>query len=208
MLEFKKILLYLLIFFIFLSLFLFFPLHFLCFSFFIFLISVFIPLLLQCPDPQNCLITVLNMLRCVGHAKEPGDKLFCTIICYYSVYEYSQNIFVSRLIQRYFEMLFNHTGKQGMFHSTFPSKGGIEFSNTSVRTNSCETRVQTECCINPLKPELNPICYLLALLRAHHFLHVSMIRVKLLTFRLLMSYTYGAPILDVSRSHTTTHHGR
>jgi len=26
-----------------------------------------------------------------------------------------------------------------------------------------------------------------------------------LTLRLLMSYMYGAPILDVSRSHTTTH---
>ena len=44
--------------------------------------------------------------------------------------------------------------------------------------------------INPLKPELNPICYLLALLGAHHFLHVSRIRVKLLTFRLIMSYIY------------------
>jgi len=44
--------------------------------------------------------------------------------------------------------------------------------------------------LNPLKPELNPICYLLALLGAHHFLHVSRIRVKLLTFRLLMSYIY------------------
>ena len=54
---------------------------------------------------------------------------------------------------------------------------------------------------NPLNPELNPICYLLALLGTHHFLHVSRIRVKLLTFRLLMSYIYGAPILDVSRSH-------
>ena len=43
---------------------------------------------------------------------------------------------------------------------------------------------------NPLKPELNPICYLLALLGAHHFLHVSRIRVKLLTFSLLMSYIY------------------
>jgi len=42
---------------------------------------------------------------------------------------------------------------------------------------------------NPLKPELNPICYLLALL-AHHFLHVSRIRVKSLTFRRLMSYIY------------------
>jgi len=44
--------------------------------------------------------------------------------------------------------------------------------------------------INPLNPELNPICYLLALLGAHHSLHVSRIRVKLLTFRLLMSYIY------------------
>ena len=61
---------------------------------------------------------------------------------------------------------------------------------------------------NPLKPELNPICYLLALLGAHYFLHVSRIRVKLSTFRLLMSYIYGAPILDVSKSHTTTQHSR
>jgi len=61
---------------------------------------------------------------------------------------------------------------------------------------------------NPLNPELNPICYLLALLGAHHFLHVNRIRVKLLTFRRPMSYIYGAPILDVSRSHTTTQHSR
>ena len=61
---------------------------------------------------------------------------------------------------------------------------------------------------NPLNPELNPICYLLAVLGAHHFLHVSRIRVKSLTLRLLMSYIYGAPILDVSRSHTTTQHSR
>ena len=66
--------------------------------------------------------------------------------------------------------------------------------------------------LNPLNPELNPVCYLLALLGAHHFLHVSRIRVKSLTFRRLMSYIYiyiyGAPILEVSRSHTTTQHSR
>ena len=62
--------------------------------------------------------------------------------------------------------------------------------------------------VNPLNAELNPICCLLALLGAHHFLHVSRIRVKSLTLRLLMSYIYGAPILDVSRSHTMTHHSR
>ena len=62
---------------------------------------------------------------------------------------------------------------------------------------------------NPLNAELNPICYLLELL-VRHFLHVSRIRVKSLTLRLLMSYIYiyGAPILDVSRSHTTTQHSR
>jgi len=35
----------------------------------------------------------------------------------------------------------------------------------------CE-KVRMNICINPLNPELNPICYLLALLGAHHFLHV------------------------------------
>ena len=43
--------------------------------------------------------------------------------------------------------------------------------------------------LNPLNAELNSICHLLALL-VHHFLHVSRIRVKSLTLRLLMSYVY------------------
>jgi hypothetical protein len=43
--------------------------------------------------------------------------------------------------------------------------------------------------INSLSPELNPICYLLALL-AHDFLNISRIRVTSLTLRLLMSYIY------------------
>jgi len=77
---------------------------------------------------------------------------------------------------------------------------------TSEPTDGFFTIFKTN--INPLKPELNPIFYLLALLGAHHFLHVSRIRVKLLFFRRLMSYIYGAPILDVSRSHTTTQHIR
>ena len=64
--------------------------------------------------------------------------------------------------------------------------------------------------LNPLNAELNPICYMLALLGAHHFLHVSRVRLKSLTLRqqMLYIYIYGAPILDVSRSHTTTHHSR
>ena len=80
-------------------------------------------------------------------------------------------------------------------------------TNRSIIANFCFLFREV---FNPLNPELNPICYLLALLGAHRFLHVSRIRVKLLTFRPLMSYIYiyGAPILDVSRSHTTTQHSR
>jgi hypothetical protein len=32
--------------------------------------------------------------------------------------------------------------------------------------------------LNPLNAEFNPICHLLALLGAHHILHISRIRVK------------------------------
>jgi len=36
---------------------------------------------------------------------------------------------------------------------------------------------------NPLNAELNPICHLLAVLGAHHILHVSRIRVKKIRFK-------------------------
>ena len=67
-----------------------------------------------------------------------------------------------------------------------------------IFTNCCHKKVNfflihallAQTNFNPLNAELNPICYLLALLAAHHFLHVSRIRVKSLTFRLLMPYIY------------------
>ena len=68
--------------------------------------------------------------------------------------------------------------------------------NVAGSTSECQNYKYKDCTcfknvsFNPLKPELISICYLLALLGVHHFLHVSRIRVKLLTFRLLMSYVY------------------
>jgi len=59
----------------------------------------------------------------------------------------------------------------------------------------------TDWVFNPLNPELNSICYLLALL-AHHFLHVSRIRVKSLTVRLLMSYIYMEHLFLMFLDHT------
>ena len=61
---------------------------------------------------------------------------------------------------------------------------------------------RTSVIINPLNAELNPICHLLALLGVHHFLHVSRIRVKSLTLRLLMSYTYMENLFLMFLDHT------
>ena len=38
--------------------------------------------------------------------------------------------------------------------------------------------LRVSACINPLNAKLNPICHLLALLGAHHILHISGVRVK------------------------------
>jgi len=82
----------------------------------------------------------------------------------------------------------------------------LRVSSLQVFTQKLSMYFSSLHCLTLYTLKLNPICYLLALLEAHHFLHVSRIRVKSLILRLLMSYIYGAPILDVSRSHTTTHH--
>ena len=46
---------------------------------------------------------------------------------------------------------------------------------------------------NPLNAELNPICHLLALVGAHHILHVSGLRVKEIWFQLRESGKVIAP---------------
>ena len=53
-----------------------------------------------------------------------------------------------------------------------------------------------------LNAELNPVCHLLALLGAHHFLHVSRIRIKSLTLRLLMLYIYMEHLFLMFLDHT------
>jgi len=44
--------------------------------------------------------------------------------------------------------------------------------------------------INPLNAELNPICHLLALLGAHHILHVGRIRVNNLVILWQLQFMY------------------
>ena len=51
-------------------------------------------------------------------------------------------------------------------------------------------------------------CNCLHKIWAHLYLSKTIMSTCNLTLRRLMSYIYGAPILDVSRSHTTTQHSR
>jgi hypothetical protein len=66
---------------------------------------------------------------------------------------------------------------------------------------TAESVVVLQVVVNPLRPELNPICFLLALL-AHDFLHVSRIRVKSKTLRLLMSYINMEHLFMMFLDHT------
>jgi hypothetical protein len=51
--------------------------------------------------------------------------------------------------------------------------------------------------INPLNAKLNPICHLLALLEAHHILHVSRVRLKTPDSSCFISdVTYGNLAVD------------
>ena len=55
----------------------------------------------------------------------------------------------------------------------------MSFNNNKVDSQSLMfSQGNSTSGINPLNTELNSICYLLALLGAHHFLHVSGIRVN------------------------------
>jgi len=73
-------------------------------------------------------------------------------------------------------------GLTNLKHNLIYSLIIIKFATCFDPIGSLSSGLQYEP-VNPLKPELNAICYLLALLGAHHFLHVSRIRVKLLTLR-------------------------
>jgi transposase len=72
-----------------------------------------------------------------------------------------------------------------------------DHDNSSERAKANSYEKEKLLSFNPLSPELNPICYLLALL-AHDFLHVSRIRVKSLSLTLLMSYIYDISNLRVN----------
>ena len=87
--------------------------------------------------------------------------------------------------QQQFPEIFNFTVTYG--HCSLPSP-----ISESSPGNSAHMAGSNECCVIPRH---------ISQLPPTHSKHD-------LTLRRLMSYIYGAPILDVSRSHTTTQHSR
>ena len=123
---------------------------------------------------------------------------------------YTAHVSVVRNRSRHFpEILLGRLASYRRQTRDFFSGGGGEFQ---LLESESDHALPSSAQVNPLNPELNPICYLLSLL-AHNFLHVSRIRAKLLTLRLLMSYIY-IYIYDISNlrvkkacsyTHTCTH---
>ena len=75
---------------------------------------------------------------------------------------------------------------------TFYIQGVLKFKKNNSGAKGLI--VHTWRTLNPLNAELNPICHLLALLGAHHILHVSRIRVK----RRVKSYLPFAGVIKSS----------
>jgi hypothetical protein len=133
-------------------------------------------------------------------------SFYCTLLIFYQ----NARPFILQDINHSFNSSGNISVNSGEIY--FLALPALCASNVN---NLCTLLVYAEAknlLVNSLNAELNPICHLLALLGVHHFLHVTRVRVKSLTLRLLKSYIYiyiyGAPILDVSRSHIRTQHSR
>ena len=90
--------------------------------------------------------------------------------------------------------------------STHSLKIWMQYKNKCAQTISLRVTFHTCYSIKPLNSELNPICHLLALLGAHHFLHVSRIRVKQTCFFMAQQPLMGQSLLivEASRSHSET----
>ena len=67
----------------------------------------------------------------------------------------------------------------------------VSFFANSEATNGLLNLCYKNQSVNPLKPELNRICHLLALLGAHHILHVSKSKVHPCTGTETLYRPYG-----------------
>ena len=94
----------------------------------------------------------------------------------------------------------------GTLHSNMLPCNGIWCINTQVGVQKwCRNII---CLENELSKQKTRLINLATLMAYHTPTCCHVMAFGALTLRRLMSYIYGAPILDVSRSHTTTQHSR
>ena len=105
-----------------------------------------------------------------------------------------------------------NSGFKGLTNN-FPSFQSNVTQNvrTTVNYNCQQPPVTLKTFINPLNAELNPICYLLALLGVHHFLHVSRLRVKSIQINhqpdvtifqfIILTFIYSSTCFECSPAH-------
>ena len=120
---------------------------------------------------------------------DSGDHAGCHLLVY-SYWTAQPHVPVNNIlniIQCFIKTFLLLSSVQNHFHLKYAD--WTPTSKHKIVATEWQYTVLTGVLLNPLNPELNPICYSLALL-AHHFLHVSRIMVKSLPLRLLMSYTY------------------
>jgi hypothetical protein len=72
--------------------------------------------------------------------------------------------------------------QKGVYTQVLPSL--ISLSSETENTSGNHKR------FNPLNTKLNPICHLLALLEAHHILHISRVRVKRIFKQFLIAHSF------------------
>jgi len=90
----------------------------------------------------------------------------------------------------------------------------VYFIPSSLGSHTCryvsENRIFTGGCTEYFGLECSVVVVVIAVSLSPLLLILNLFStsIQYLTLRWLMSYIYGAPILDVSRSHTTTQHSR
>ena len=96
--------------------------------------------------------------------------------CTYSFWFYS-HVSLSAAVMDVSSDIFSHHQEHLNCNYSFWFYSRVSFSERQRHTWKKPVAVNT---VNPLNAELNPICHLLTLLGAHHILHISRIRVKML----------------------------
>ena len=168
---------------------------------------VFVNIIMDLQDPwldmfgswtSLCCLLKLGFPNCITHIQGLSKRFerFKFGICYVLIVKWAQED-----VETSYNLLNNNNyvrGKDiGLIWCNTPkfAKETEQYRDkyTTILGHRTKTWNRVSCLrstnVKPLNAELNPICPLLALLGAHHILHVSRIRVKTVRFRMISGIT-------------------